>query len=124
MRYQVYKPNSVAMLPSLTVIPLGRSLLTGSSDLPGSCGVLQAFKPAAHWRTEPARMAFFQGLRNGFRLLRPRARFEQNGSHRRSPRALPFLPYLVLLRVGFAMPYALLHKRCALTAPFHPYRTR
>jgi hypothetical protein len=34
----------------------------------------------------------------------------------------PFLPYLVLLRVGFAMPRALLRERCALTAPFHPYR--
>src|SRR5579864_1625582 len=32
------------------------------------------------------------------------------------------LPYLVLLRVGFAMPRALLRERCALTAPFHPYR--
>ncbi len=33
--------------------------------------------------------------------------------------ALP--PYLVLLRVGFALPAALLQRRCALTAPFHPY---
>jgi hypothetical protein len=30
-------------------------------------------------------------------------------------------PYLVLLRVGFAMPCPLLDRRCALTAPFHPY---
>jgi len=30
-------------------------------------------------------------------------------------------PYLVLLRVGFALPTALLPRRCALTAPFHPY---
>jgi len=29
--------------------------------------------------------------------------------------------YLVLLRVGFALPAALLTQRCALTAPFHPY---
>jgi hypothetical protein len=28
---------------------------------------------------------------------------------------------LVLLRVGFALPAALLPRRCALTAPFHPY---
>jgi len=33
--------------------------------------------------------------------------------------ALP--PYLVLLRVGFALPASLLPRRCALTAPFHPY---
>ena len=30
-------------------------------------------------------------------------------------------PYLVLLPVGFALPYVLPHMRCALTAPFHPY---
>jgi len=30
-------------------------------------------------------------------------------------------PYLVLLRVGFALPATLLPRRCALTAPFHPY---
>ena len=36
MRHQTCKPNSVtALLPS-TVIPLGRSSLNGSSDLPGS----------------------------------------------------------------------------------------
>jgi hypothetical protein len=29
--------------------------------------------------------------------------------------------YLVLLRVGFALPAASLQRRCALTAPFHPY---
>jgi hypothetical protein len=29
---------------------------------------------------------------------------------------------LVLLRVGFALPRLLLNGRCALTAPFHPYR--
>jgi hypothetical protein len=31
------------------------------------------------------------------------------------------VPYLVLLRVGFAVPASLLRRRCALTAPFHPY---
>ena len=134
MRYRVCKPNSVAMLPSLTVIPLGRSLLNGSSDLPESCGVLQAFKPAAE-------ILRLQGVEGSLALAHragthgvfsrapqrlapasPSRRVEQNGSHRRSPRALPFLPYLVLLRVGFAMPRALLPGRCALTAPFHPYR--
>ena len=34
-----------------------------------------------------------------------------------------FPPYLVLLRVGFTMPPPLPSERCALTAPFHPYRT-
>src|ERR1700683_2160164 len=32
------------------------------------------------------------------------------------------LPYLVLLQVGFAVPLVLPPARCALTAPFHPYR--
>ena len=31
-------------------------------------------------------------------------------------------PYLVLLPVGFAVPVPLPVPRCALTAPFHPYR--
>ena len=66
-------------------------------------------------------MAFFQGLRNGLRLLRPRIRLEQYGSRRLLTQMSPFLPYLVLLRVGFALPRALLPGRCALTAPFHPY---
>jgi len=34
------------------------------------------------------------------------------------------LPYLVLLQVGFAVPLMLPSPRCALTAPFHPYRRR
>jgi hypothetical protein len=47
-------------------------------------------------------------------------------AHRASTRAAACaatLPaYLVLLRVGFTMPPALQPERCALTAPFHPYR--
>ncbi len=31
-------------------------------------------------------------------------------------------PYSVLLRAGFSLPSALRRTRCALTAPFHPYR--
>src|SRR6266446_1261705 len=34
------------------------------------------------------------------------------------------LPYLVLLRVGFALPAGSLRPRCAFTAPFHPYLVR
>jgi hypothetical protein len=33
-------------------------------------------------------------------------------------------PYLVLLQVGFALPPPLPAARCALTAPFHPYRRK
>src|ERR1700730_5134251 len=32
------------------------------------------------------------------------------------------LPYLALLEVGFTVPSLLPSPRCALTAPFHPYR--
>ena len=39
-------------------------------------------------------------------------------------RAASWLPYLILLHVGFTMPFLSPEKRCALTAPFHPYRTR
>jgi hypothetical protein len=37
-------------------------------------------------------------------------------------RVAPCRPYSVLLPVGFALPPALPPTRCALTAPFHPYR--
>jgi len=36
--------------------------------------------------------------------------------------ALQRRSYSVLLPVGFAVPFPLLETRCALTAPFHPYR--
>jgi hypothetical protein len=54
------------------------------------------------------------------RLKRPTRRCGAPSRH--APQANPRLPpYLVLLRVGFALPAALLRRRCALTAPFHPY---
>ena len=45
-------------------------------------------------------------------------------SDRRGPRRWSFLhdPGLVLLQVGFAVPPSSPRGRCALTAPFHPYR--
>src|SRR5262249_55385523 len=55
------------------------------------------------------------------RLLRPRVRLERASSRRSLTGPPRFLPYLVLLRVGFALPRTLLCGRCALTAPFHPY---
>ena len=65
------------------------------------------------------------GLRITARLKRPTRRLWRAeparvpGAARRLYREFP--PYLVLLRVGFALPAALLPRRCALTAPFHPY---
>jgi len=67
----------------LTIIPLGQTSLSGSSDLP-------------------------EGLAR------------RAGTH---PSSEGFPSYLVLLRVGFTMPWPLLARRCALTAPFHPYLT-
>jgi hypothetical protein len=57
------------------------------------------------------------------RLKRPTRKFGAPSRHAPEYCYSEFLPYLVLLRVGFAMPRALLPGRCALTAPFHPYRT-
>jgi hypothetical protein len=54
----------------------------------------------------------------------PRASSDLPGNTR-GPRAAArsrMLPYLVLLRVGFTLPLVLPPARCALTAPFHPYR--
>ena len=42
------------------------------------------------------------------------------GRLRRGPS--PNLPYLIFLQVGFALPALSPGPRCALTAPFHPYR--
>ena len=48
---------------------------------------------------------------------------EQPGSSRRAT-FVPCgtLPYWLLLQVGFAVPLESPRARCALTAPFHPYR--
>jgi hypothetical protein len=58
-------------------------------------------------------------------FFRSRRRPAQNrrspGSDRMERKNGGVLPYLVLLRVGFALPPPLLAARCALTAPFHPY---
>ncbi len=55
----------------------------------------------------------------------PRASSDLPGSHTGRARSLhsELLPYLVLLRVGFTLPRLLPPARCALTAPFHPYRS-
>jgi hypothetical protein len=53
-------------------------------------------------------------------LKRPTRRWWRAEPARFQPK-LKIPPYLVLLRVGFALPGGLLRRRCALTAPFHPY---
>ena len=76
----------------MAIIPLGRRLPGGSSDLPESSG-------------PPSR-----------RAQSPKVILSER------PSGVLFLSYLVLLRVGFAMQRLLPGARCALTAPFHPYR--
>ena len=65
------------------------------------------------------------------RLQQPTRRFRDSAlrlgaSGRCAPiapkRAIGLPAYLVLLRVGFTMRSCLRRNRCALTAPFHPYR--
>ena len=59
------------------------------------------------------------GTRITARLKRPTRKLWRAEPVRRPRWA--FLPYLVLLRVGFSLPPPLPEARCALTAPFHPY---
>ena len=56
------------------------------------------------------------------RPTRKRARIGATPSRLPSSLRWALLPYLALLQVGFAMPSLLPSPRCALTAPFHPYR--
>ena len=77
------------------IIPLGDALLRRSSNLPAGFGSRE--RVSAPGRTGPIR-------------------------HRCLQRSSDIPAYLVLLRVGFTMPRLLPGARCALTAPFHPYR--
>src|ERR1700730_9274694 len=79
-----------------------------------------ACKPGSVWRESPSATAIPLGRGS------LRASSNQPG-RRRGSRWRPELspehpcrPYSVLLPVGFAVPPALPHARCALTAPFHP----
>ena len=99
----------VSRILSCAVIPLGAALpQTLISDLPGGFGVLRTAAPcragvSADRSEPPGRVG---PMRSGSLALDSR-----------------FPPYLVLLRVGFTLPPTLPAERCALTAPFHPYRS-
>ena len=84
----------LSRLAAVTAIPLGRTSLRASSDLPGT------------YASSPRRPSSIVGVAR--RAGTP-------------PDHSGIVPYLVLLRVGFALPRPLLGGRCALTAPFHPY---
>jgi hypothetical protein len=61
------------------------------------------------------------GPRITARLKRPTRRLDVPSRNVPQGLSLRIPPYLVLLRVGFALPAASLRRRCAFTAPFHPY---
>jgi len=84
----------------MTVIHLGRASPRGSSDLPETCarGAIAA-SPCG-----------------------PRGPFGNDAPSQHVSAEAEVVSYLVLLRVGFALPPVLLQARCAFTAPFHPYR--
>lgn len=79
--------------------------------------------------------AFFT-LKDGKSACKPGSVLQSSGNHSSRPTIahrfkqstrLPCGPhkmetYLILLRVEFTLPFLLLKTRCALTAPFHPYR--
>ena len=101
----------------MTAIPLGRALLRGSSDLPGGLTHRADTCPTVTQSSELRVVSCEQLSASCLHALLVARRLAAQSSQRR--RELP--PYLVLLRVGFALPAALLPRRCALTAPFHPY---
>ena len=78
--------------------------------------------------SRPAITDRFQQPTRRFRLALPAKDLSSSGRigpirSRPLERAGAIPAYLVLLRVGFTMRRSLLSARCALTAPFHPYRT-
>jgi hypothetical protein len=80
-----------------------------------------ACKPGSVWRVAPPRRPFLcDAACAGRRATNP-----GGGSRSHLDAELPrqpCRPYSVLLPVGFAVPLTLPQARCALTAPFHPYR--
>ncbi len=105
-----------------TAIPLGRALLHGSSDLPGGlthrAGTCPTVALSCETRASSRELRAASNL-NSDVLAAQRSWLKAHRSKLPATAGLP--PYLVLLRVGFALPAALLPRRCALTAPFHPY---
>ncbi len=86
-----------------------------------------ACKPGSVPRRQPGRWPFIWDAR----CRAPRATYPGGGAETRLAGAGPRWtrrsagrPYSVLLPVGFALPSPSPGTRCALTAPFHPYRRK
>ena len=79
----------------------------------------RAYKPNSVHRIAPAGRSFLWATHCcGAQATYPEVKRAEPA---RAQANLRLPPYLVLLRVGFALPAASLRQRCALTAPFHPY---
>ena len=92
---------------------------TPGDDSKVTCGS-RTCKPNSVRRIAPAGRSFLWAAHYcAAQATYPEVVARRAGTRLGRSRELP--PYLVLLRVGFAMPAALLRRRCALTAPFHPY---
>jgi hypothetical protein len=84
---------------------------------PQKNGKMRTEKPVSRVLSSPARARDDHSSR-ARRYRRPQATDPDRKAGNRPRRD----PYLVLLPVGFAVPVPLPVPRCALTAPFHPYR--
>ena len=103
------------------VTPLGWGCWLGKTEL---CLKSSVRRPVSRVLSCPLRG--MDGHSSGARITAGFAR-PTRAEGRKCPRASAFRrravrPYSALLRVGFTLPPPLLGARCALTAPFHPYR--
>ena len=87
-------------------------------------------------KQQSANICGFLPVENSKSACKPGSVLQSSGNHSSRPTIahrfkqstrLPCGPhkmetYLILLRVEFTLPFLLLKTRCALTAPFHPYR--
>jgi hypothetical protein len=115
--------------PSIAIQTACQELGGRPAGLPPSALSLQpVYKPGSGWHA-----GFWPACVTAIPLGRrlPGASSNQPGrpdldtipkSSRDETRKASHRPYSVLLPVGFAVPPALPQARCALTAPFHPYR--
>ena len=94
---------------------------------PDALSLQPVCKPGSGWHA--GKPAYVTAIPLGHRLpgassnLPGRPDLDRSQSHSAlSRRTTSRRPYSVLLPVGFAVPPALPPARCALTAPFHPYR--
>jgi len=117
--------------PAIPLLSRWRESGTVFKGMPVSCLVddSRTCKPNFVWRLAPSGRSFLWAARYRAALATYPGLSSiagcPSGLARRAgtpPRCRDIVPYLVLLRVGFTMPRALLSGRCALTAPFHPYR--